>query len=131
MATAVPTRHRVRYLETDGQGVVFNMWYLGYCDEACADYLDGIGLSYDALRELDYDFQVVHAELDWTSSLRARDEADLVVTCERVGTTSFTLRTEISTGERPVAKVRVVYVGVGADGTPVPVPDVLRERLLG
>ena len=33
-------RHRVRYLEADQQGVVFNMWYLGYFDEAMAQFLE-------------------------------------------------------------------------------------------
>jgi acyl-CoA thioester hydrolase len=130
MPSAAPARHRVRYLETDAQGVVFNMWYLGYCDEACADFLEEIGVGYETLREQGFDFQVVHAELDWRSSLRARDVAELAVSCERVGTTSFTLRTEITCGDRAVATARVVYVGIAPDGTPTPVPDDLRERLL-
>ena len=36
--------HQVRYLEADQQGVVFNMWYLGYFDEAMAPFLDEGGL---------------------------------------------------------------------------------------
>lgn len=132
MGVAAPVRsHRVRYLETDGQGVAFNMWYLGWCDEACADFLEGIGLGYRVLLENGFDFQVVHAELDWASSLHAREVADLVVTCERIGTTSFTLRTDITSNARPVATVRVVYVGVDHSGAPIPVPDDLRELLLG
>ena len=107
-------QHRVRYLETDAQGIAFNMWYLGWCDEAYADYLEALGLDYDVLLARGYDVHVVHAELDWSSALRARDLADLSVTCEG----------------RAVASVRVVYVGVDVSGTPVPVPADLRERLL-
>lgn len=131
MGVVAPARpHRVRYLETDGQGVVFNMWYLGWCDEACADFLEEIGLGYESLLERGFDIQVVHAELDWTSSLRAREVADLTVTCQRVGTTSLTLRTDITCAGRPVAVVRVVYVGLDPSGSPTPVPEDLRERLL-
>ncbi len=127
---SVPAQHRVRYFETDAQGVVFNMWYLGYCDEACADFLEGIGVDYDSLVASGYDFQVVHADLDWSSSLRARDVADFVVTCDRVGRTSFTLRSEINSDGRPVATVRIVYVGVATDGSgTVLVPQALRAAL--
>ena len=123
-------QHRVRYLETDAQGIAFNMWYLGWCDEAYADYLEALGLDYDVLLARGYDVHVVHAELDWSSALRARDLADLSVTCEGVGTTSFTVRTDITCEGRAVASVRVVYVGVDVSGPPVPVPADLRERLL-
>ena len=127
---SVAAQHRVRYFETDAQGVVFNMWYLAYCDEACADFLEGIGAHYDSLVADGYDFQVVHADLDWSASLRARDVADFAVTCDHIGRTSFTLRSEISSEGRPVATVRVVYVGVATDGSgTVPVPSHLRAAL--
>lgn len=130
MSGPVTTRHRVRYFETDTQGVVFNMWYLAYCDEACADFLEGIGADYESLVAGGWDFQLVHADLDWSSPLRARETADFAVTCDHVGRTSFTLRSVITCEGRPVAVVRVVYVGVAADGSgKLPVPPELRARL--
>ena len=127
-------RSPVRYFEMDTQGVVFNMWYLGYVDEASAWFFDRLPAV--RLRELGMDVQLVHAEIDWAGSLRAGDTAHIGVFTERVGTTSFTLRYEIrrevSVESPPVAIARVVYVTVAADITSGkrPVPDDLRAALL-
>lgn len=126
-------RSPVRYFEVDTQGVVFNMWYLGYVDEASSWFFDRLPTA--RLRELGMDVQLVHAEVDWAGSLRAGDTAHIAVATERVGTTSFTLRYEIrrqpGVGTAPVAVVRVVYVTVAADiSGKRPVPDELRAALL-
>jgi hypothetical protein len=46
MERPVPYVHplEVRYLEADRQGVVFNMWYLAYADDALAGFLAAGGL---------------------------------------------------------------------------------------
>lgn len=126
----VITEYRVRYLETDAQGVVFNMWYLGYCDEAYADFLEEGGVPYPELLALGYDVQIVNATIDWKASLRPHDLATLVTSCSHVGTTSFTLRTRINRGDEPIATVNLVYVGVATDGSgTLPIPPVLRSVL--
>lgn len=84
-------RTRVRYSETDQQGVVFNMWFLGYFDEALNAFIDGRGPGYAQMIRGGHDVQLVHSELDWRSSLRWQDEAEIAVSPSRVGTTSFTL----------------------------------------
>jgi acyl-CoA thioester hydrolase len=53
----------VRYLEVDQQGVVFNMWYLAYLDDAMTAYLLAGGLPYTEMIEAGYDVQLVHTEL--------------------------------------------------------------------
>jgi acyl-CoA thioesterase FadM len=40
----------VRFFEVDSLGVVFNMWYLGWCDEAMSAFMESIGYGYKALR---------------------------------------------------------------------------------
>ncbi len=127
-------RSPVRYFEVDTQGVVFNMWYLGYVDEASSWFFDRLPTA--RLHERGMDVQLVHAELDWAGSLRAGDVAHVAVTTERVGTTSFTLRYEIrrepGRSAAPLAVVRIVYVTVAADiaSGKRPVPDELRAALL-
>ena len=39
----------VRYHEMDMQGVVFNMWYLAYFDEAMSVFIEANDLAYMAL----------------------------------------------------------------------------------
>jgi acyl-CoA thioester hydrolase len=61
-------RHQVRYLEVDQQGVVFNMWYLGYFDEAMAAYLEDGGLAYpDMLAAGNDDRQSISVRTSCTS----------------------------------------------------------------
>jgi acyl-CoA thioester hydrolase len=120
----------VRYLEVDQQGVVFNMWYLAYLDDAMTAYLLAGGLPYVEMLEAGYDVQLVHTELDWVGSLGWGDRADIDVKTSRLGTTSFTLDFAVRAGGRDVAIARTVYVVVGTDGSGKrPVPDRLRTAL--
>ena len=117
-------RHRVRYFEADQQGVVFNMWYLGYFDEAMTEFLEEGGLDYTDMLGDGFDVQLVKSEIEWRGPLRWPDEAAIKVTLDRSGTTSFTLSFEVSnrSGE-VVATGRTVYVVVGTDGSgkqPIP-----------
>src|SRR5215204_844623 len=100
--------HRIpiRYLEVDQQGVVFNMWYLAYADDAMTELLAHGGLEYVALNEAGYDVQLVHTELDWFGSLgwADRSQSFVDVTLTALGTTSFTLQFDFRSGDRPVAR---------------------------
>src|SRR5579871_1406878 len=91
----------VRYLEVDQQGVVFNMWYLAYFDDAMTAFLLAGGLPYTDMIAAGYDVQLVHTELDWGGSLGWGDVAQVRVALSRVGTTSFTLEFDIEVGAMP------------------------------
>jgi acyl-CoA thioester hydrolase len=123
-------RHRVRYLEADAQGVVFNMWYLGYFDEAMSAFLEEGGLAYRDMLAAGFDVQLVHTEIDWQSSLRWADQADVEVRLGRAGTTSFTLNFAVRTEGRLVATGATVYVVVATDGTGKRLlPELIRAAL--
>jgi acyl-CoA thioester hydrolase len=118
-------RHPVRYLEVDQQGVVFNMWYLGYFDEAMTLFLEEGGLAYDDMVRNGFDVQLVRSEIDWSAPLRWRDDVEVEVSLERTGTTSFTLAFEArrERDQTRVAVGRTVYVVIATDGgTKMPIP---------
>ncbi|MFI7589508.1 acyl-CoA thioesterase [Spongisporangium articulatum] len=121
----------VRYFEIDGQGVVFNAWYLAYMDEAINAYLGHRGVDYATLVASGYDLQLVHTELDWTTSLRYGDVGAVAVRTEALGTTSLTIGFEIRRGEGgpAVCTARSVYVCISVGGGKVPLPDLLRTNL--
>jgi acyl-CoA thioester hydrolase len=124
--------HRVdvRYLEADQQGVVFNMWYLAYFDDALSGLLADGGLAYTALLDLGWDVQVVHTELDWVGPLRWGEPAAIDVALARVGTTSFALQFTARSGDRVACTAETVYVAVETVGwTKVPIPDALLTAL--
>ena len=60
---------KVRYMEVDAQGVVFNGWYLTYFDEAFSAFLAARGLPYSELMDASFDVQLVRSEIDWKSGL--------------------------------------------------------------
>ncbi len=104
------------------------MWYLGYFDEAQADFLADGGLPYQEMLASGYDVQLVHSEIDWMSSLRWGDQARVEASLVRLGQTSFTLRFEVYVGDDQIAVGQTVYVVVATDGSgkqPIP-PTILR-----
>ncbi len=122
-------RHRVRYFETDQQGVVFNMWYLGYFDEAMTAFLAEGGVAYADMVAAGFDVQLVRSEIDWRAPLRFGDEAVIEVSTARVGRTSFTLQFSIAAP----AEVRAIttYVVVATDGSGArPIPELLAGALV-
>ena len=108
---------QVRYHEIDQQGVVFNMWYLAYLDEAMSAFIEANGLAYTHLQDDGFDVQLVHTELDWTSALRFGEAAHVTVEVATVGRTSFALDFVVRQVERTVCTARIVYVCVALDGT--------------
>jgi acyl-CoA thioester hydrolase len=126
-----------RYAEIDQQGVVFNGHYLTWFDEACTGLLESLGVSYPQLMAGGHDFQVVHSEIDFTASVRWRDEVRVSAQCARIGSTSFTIGFTVfaRTGgddERVAVRGHNVYVVVSTtDWAKRPIPDDLRRALTG
>jgi acyl-CoA thioester hydrolase len=85
----------VRFYEVDQVGVVFNAWYLAWCDDARLAYCAAQGYGLAEAKDADAVPLVRHADIEWLASLAAGDHAEVVVRPVRVGTTSFTLRHEI------------------------------------
>ncbi|BBX16361.1 acyl-CoA thioesterase [Mycolicibacterium duvalii] len=124
-----------RYAEVDQQGVVFNGHYLTWFDEACTGLFDSLGIAYPVLLADGLDFQVVHAEIDFVTSVRWRDAVRVTAQCTRIGTTSFTIGFTVlaRTGdaeERVAVRGHNVYVMVSTtDWAKRPVPEHLRTVL--
>jgi len=124
-------RAAVRYLEVDQQGVVFNMWYLAYFDEAMTGFLEASGLPYAALQADGHDVQLVHTELDWRGALGWGDPIRIRVRPDGIGRTSFTLAFEVrGAADDVLVTGRTVYVCIRLDGGgKTPIPDALRTAL--
>ena len=120
----------VRYLEVDQQGVVFNMWYLAYFDDAMTAFLEHGGLAYGDLTGAGYDVQLVHTSLDWRGGVGWRDDVRVAVTLAAIGRTSFTLDFSVRKAGEDVVDGRTVYVAVRTDGSgKTEIPPLLRDAL--
>ena len=127
----------VRFFEVDSLGVVFNMWYLGWCDEAMSAFLESLGYGYGTLRASGLDAVLRMAQLEWRDSLEAFQQAEVGVWVELVGTASFRLGFSIervnAPGEQPTrcAKIAITYVCVAiTDRKTTPIPPILRKVLV-
>ena len=124
-----------RYAEVDQQGVVFNGHYLTWFDEACTGFLDHLGVTYPGLIDTGHDIQVVHSEIDYLTAVRWRDSVRVAVQCERIGSTSFTLRFTVlrrndHADEHAAVRGHNVYVVVSTDDwAKRPIPAALRDAL--
>lgn len=130
MSAAFSHPVQVRYHEVDQQGVVFNMWYLAYLDEAMSAFIEANGLAYTQMQDGGIDVQLVHSELDWTSGLRFGPPAEVTVDVATVGRTSFALDFVVRQDDRTACTARIVYVCIALDGSgKQPVPSLLRAAL--
>ena len=124
---------RVRYGECDAQKVVFNSRYADYVDVAVNEFVRALGIS-DDLIDGPLDFQLVKQTTEWKAPARFDQVLALGVTTERLGHTSFTLRTEFriaGASEEVIASVETIYVLVDARTLrKTPLTDRLRAALL-
>ncbi len=124
-----------RYAEIDQQGVVFNGHYLTWFDEACAGFLDHLGVTYPGLIDSGHDIQVVHSEIDFLAPVRWRDSVRVAVACQGIGATSFTLgfsvlRQNDEVAEQTAVRGQNVYVVVSTeDWAKRAIPGPLRDAL--
>jgi acyl-CoA thioester hydrolase len=128
--TAVKVPVSTSYFQYDQQGVVFNMWYFGWFDDAMTQFLGQGGYPYTELNADGFDVQLVHTEADWRDAVRYGEQVTVDVTTERIGATSFTLSFAVRVGAGVRSTGRTVYVVVGTDGSGKrPVPPRLRAAL--
>src|SRR5215467_9333800 len=66
----VPVPIATSYFQYDQQGVVFNMCYFGWFDDAMTQFLGEVGYPYTALNADGLDVQLVHTEADWRDAVR-------------------------------------------------------------
>ncbi|RJQ65354.1 MAG: acyl-CoA thioesterase [Desulfobacteraceae bacterium] len=82
---------RVRYAETDAQGVVFNAHYLTWFDTAITEYLRDTGYSYKELfTSRDLDFHLVKATVEYLRPIGFDDVVEVGVRVARIGNSSVT-----------------------------------------
>ncbi|MFQ5554730.1 MAG: acyl-CoA thioesterase [Acidimicrobiia bacterium] len=125
MSWPVEYRRKVRYSDTDAQGIVFNGNYFTYMDDALTDWLDATGLGGGGLVERGFDIVLAHAEVDFRSSARLGDTLVTAPRVAAVGRTSVTFTVEVRDEEtgRLVVEASQIQVLVDAETfRPAPVP---------
>lgn len=124
---------RVRYAETDAQGIVFFAHYLTYFDTAINEYLRDLPYNYiEHVKQTGTDFHVVKVTVEFFAPSHFDDEIEVYVRTGRIGRTSLTFFIEIfpKNGETTLVKGEVVWVNTDQKTyKSVPLPEVLVVKL--
>ncbi len=121
---------RVRYVECDMQGRVFNAHYLTWLDMAHSEALRELFGGYRELTDRGIDLVVAAAELQFRAPATFEDELLVEVTLDAPGRTSLRSRFSITRGGDPIAEAAMVHVCVDATSfAKQPWPDWFRDRI--
>lgn len=129
---AFPFAHqfRVRWSETDAQGVVFNARYLDYADIAVTEYWRAVNF-----RTPDgppFEFHVVRADVEFKKPIYPDELIEVRARTDRFGNTSMDMTIEIHGTNAPDdlrAVIREVHVHVDLSShKPIPIPQMMKDR---
>lgn len=129
----VDARLRVRYAETDAQGVVYHANYLVYMEVGRGVLARERGLPYSELEARGVNLVVARAELKYKAAARYDDA--LVVRTRireaRGASVVFEYRVEHEETGRLLVTGETTHVCVDGDFKPVEVPSWVRDGLIG
>lgn len=121
----IEERLRVRWAETDAQGIVFNGHYLTYFDVAITEFWRAAGMPYPAaLAGTGVDLFAVKATVEYLAPAHYDDLIDVRCRVARLGRSSITFALAIRRDEQTITRGEVVYVcadPVARRATPIPV----------
>ncbi|MBR0683549.1 acyl-CoA thioesterase [Roseomonas eburnea] len=125
--------HKVRYVELDTQGIVFNAHYLTWYDEAVSDYIRAAGWDYQAeVKASGADFHVVRGLVEYKVAIGRAARLEIGARATRIGRSSIAFQPAVfpAGGDSLLATGEIVWVLTDqATRRPTPIPDRLRELL--
>jgi acyl-CoA thioester hydrolase len=126
-------RLRVRWEETDMQGVVFFGRYTTYYDVGITEHWRAVGLVYpQELHDLGLDLFVKKVTLEYHNAARFDDWVDIGVRVARMGQSSLRYLVEIYRGDELMNSGEVIYVMADpSTRKPAPIPEGLRLKVRG
>jgi len=125
-------RQRVRFGETDMQGVVYYANYLLYAEVGRFAYLQHVGMDYRRdLLDHGLDFTIASASVRYLAPLRYPDEFDIRVKLGDVRHSSWTFRYLITKADGTIcAEAETAQVVIDrTSGRPTRIPSELARRL--
>lgn len=122
---------RVRFVETDAQGVVYHANFLVYCEVGRVEYARAVLGAPGADKSRPWEPTVVRCELDLAAPARFDDLLTVALRCDRLGTTSYRFVYEIRRAGDVIARARTVQVVIDrATGAPRPLPEEMVAPIL-
>ena len=123
--------NRVRFEETDRQGIVFYGNYVTFQDETVTQFFRETGFDYTE-RHQDWDVHVVNVDIDFRGQADVGDELVHGTRIDSFGTASMTFEYAAHRADDDSLLVdgTVTHVTVDPEtGEPIPVPEEFRESV--
>jgi acyl-CoA thioester hydrolase len=130
-----PFQHnfRVRYAETDAQGIVFYGNYLIYFDTAIYEYLKNLEFNIEGhIVNTGADFHVAHVSADYQAPARFDDDLTVEIRVFHIGRSSLVFHCQVwlSKTQAPLVTGKIVWVNVDQQTQrSVPLPKDLISRI--
>lgn len=127
-------RKKVLFLnESDATGVLYFAQQFKIAQETFEEFLSTQGRSWgEYLKEGEILLPVVHAEGDYLAPVQVGEEMNILLTLEKIGTTSFTLQTRLeeATSSKLLGTTSIVHVALDRKTwTKIPIPLFLKQTL--
>ena len=117
---------RVRYIETDGMGVVHHANYLAYFEEARVEALRRLGASYKVLEEQGFFLVVTRVEVRYRRPAKFDDELVIRLHIDRLTTVRIDHSYQVLRDGTLLVEGRTTLACVDNQGRPRALPDLLR-----
>jgi acyl-CoA thioester hydrolase len=125
----VETTFRVRYAETDGQGIVYSAHYLVWFEIGRTEWCRRAGIDYRRLEEQGYFLVVAEARCRYLSPARYDDEVTVqcCLTSAQRRRLEFRYEVKLPSEGRRLAVGETVHIWVNRDGRPILLPEPLHR----
>lgn len=124
---------RVRFADTDLQGIVFNGNYMTYYDVAWTEYFRAVGFEWKDLLALGVDTVLARTTMVFKSPAKFDEVLEVHTRVSKIGTTSLTFEFEIypQSEERLIGSASSLYVCVDPKTLKsTPAPDPLKQSII-
>ncbi|MGH7563726.1 MAG: acyl-CoA thioesterase, partial [Gemmatimonadota bacterium] len=123
------SRVRVRYAETDQQGIAYHAHYLIWMEVGRTEFLDALGFPYRRLEEQGLVFSVVEARCRYMQPARYHDVVEIATRVSELRSRSVVFAYELNAGGLGLAVGETRLLAMGTNRRPRRIPDDLTLAL--
>lgn len=121
---------RVYYEDTDMAGIVYHANYLKFIERARSEWVKGMGIDQNALREHEgVVFVIRRIEADFRASARFDDELVVQTRVQSVSGVRLVLHQEVQRDGEALFTAEVTLVTMTLDGHPTRLPQQIRRKV--
>lgn len=117
---------RVYYEDTDMGGIVYHANYLRFIERARSDWVRGIGVDQNAMREAGLIYVVRRIEADYLAPAKFDEELLVTTSMHAVTPARMTLIQDVTRDGQPLFRAQVTIVCITTDGKPARLPAEIR-----